>query len=67
MDSIQFDQYLGLLFKSQGYQTEVTRTSGDFGADLILHKNGTKIVVQAKPSATLKTLGSMQFSKSSEQ
>ncbi|MED1947090.1 MULTISPECIES: restriction endonuclease [Brevibacillus] len=48
MDGLQFEQYLGLLFRSQGYKAEVTRASGDFGADLILQKNGTKTVVQAK-------------------
>lgn len=48
MDGLQFEQYLGLLFKSQGFKAEVTRASGDFGADLILQKNGTKTVVQAK-------------------
>ncbi|WP_041749706.1 restriction endonuclease [Brevibacillus brevis] len=48
MDGLQFEQYLGLLFRSQGFKAEVTRASGDFGADLILQKNGTKTVVQAK-------------------
>jgi restriction system protein len=48
MDGIQFERYLSALFRSQGYQSEVTKAAGDFGADLILRKDGRKIAVQAK-------------------
>ncbi|APQ59835.1 hypothetical protein PPOLYM_02536 [Paenibacillus polymyxa] len=48
MDGVQFEQYLGHLFRSQGYKAEVTQASGDYGADLVLTKNGQRIVVQAK-------------------
>ncbi|KGE17583.1 restriction endonuclease [Paenibacillus wynnii] len=48
MEGIQFEQYLGHLFRAQGYKTEVTKAAGDYGADLILQKDGKKIVVQAK-------------------
>jgi restriction system protein len=48
MDGIQFEYYLRELYKSQGYRVEVTKVSGDYGADLILNKDGKKIVVQAK-------------------
>lgn len=48
MEGVQFEQYLGHLFQAQGYKTQVTKASGDFGADLILQKAGRKIVVQAK-------------------
>ncbi|ULO10416.1 restriction endonuclease [Paenibacillus sp. 19GGS1-52] len=48
MEGIQFEQYLGYLFRGQGYKTEVTKAAGDYGADLILQKDGKKIVVQAK-------------------
>ncbi|MFB5678769.1 restriction endonuclease [Paenibacillus terreus] len=48
MDGRQFELYLGYLFKSQGYSVKVTRAAGDYGADLVLEKAGTKIVVQAK-------------------
>nr|WP_305120972.1 restriction endonuclease [Saccharibacillus sp. JS10] len=48
MDGIQFEQYLGHLFRSQGYKAEVTQAKGDYGADLILTKNDRRIVVQAK-------------------
>jgi restriction system protein len=48
MDGIQFEYYLKELFKSQGYIVEVTKSTGDFGADLILKNHEKKIVVQAK-------------------
>jgi restriction system protein len=48
MDGIQFEYYLKELFQSFGYKAQVTKSSGDFGADLILRKNERKIVVQAK-------------------
>lgn len=48
MDGRQFEHYLGLLFKSQGFKVEVTKSTGDFGADLVIAKEGKRIVVQAK-------------------
>ncbi|MFW5434052.1 restriction endonuclease [Paenibacillus apiarius] len=34
--------------RAQGYKTQVTKAAGDYGADLVLQKEGKKIVVQAK-------------------
>jgi restriction system protein len=48
MDGIQFEYYLKELYRSRGYATEVTSASGDFGGDLLLSKDGKKVVVQAK-------------------
>lgn len=48
MEGVQFEQYLGHLFRSQGYKAEVTRAAGDYGADLVLTKDSKRIVVQAK-------------------
>jgi restriction system protein len=48
MTGRQFEYYLGHLFRSQGYEVKVTRESGDYGADLVIQKNGKKIVIQAK-------------------
>lgn len=48
MNGDVFEKYLGTLLKAKGYQAEVTQTSGDYGADLVLRKDGQKIVVQAK-------------------
>ncbi|MED4400351.1 restriction endonuclease [Metabacillus fastidiosus] len=48
MNGFQFEKYLSTLYESLGYQAQVTKASGDFGADLILKKDKRKIVVQAK-------------------
>lgn len=47
MDGFQFEMYLKALFKKLGYTPEVTRKTGDYGADLVL-KGKNKIVIQAK-------------------
>lgn len=44
----EFEDYLVELFKSQGYEVETTPSTGDYGADLILHKDRQRTAVQAK-------------------
>ncbi|WP_413306410.1 restriction endonuclease [Bacillus sp. 1P10SD] len=48
MDGIQFEHYLKELYLTKGFSAEVTKASGDYGGDLLLKKDGKKIVVQAK-------------------
>ena len=48
LSGTEFEEYLAELFKSQGYQVEMTPSTGDYGADLILHKDQQRIAVQAK-------------------
>lgn len=48
MTGRQFEEYLGTLFNSQGYNVSFTSATGDFGADLILKKGKETVVVQAK-------------------
>lgn len=43
-----FEKYLEVLFERLGYKVERTRYIGDYGADLIVQKDGIKTVVQAK-------------------
>ena len=45
---IEFEQFLQYIFTRLGYDAQATKASGDQGADLILRKNGTVLVVQAK-------------------
>lgn len=46
-----FEEYLGSIFGDLGYAVDLTPASGDFGADLILSKDGNRIAVQAKQYA----------------
>lgn len=48
MPGKQFEEYLADLFQRRGYKVRLTRETGDFGADLILEKDGERTVVQAK-------------------
>lgn len=48
MTGTQFEEYLAAHFQNLGYKVEHIGQSGDYGADLILHKDGNSIVVQAK-------------------
>lgn len=48
LTGIEFEQFLATLFERQGYSVHFTPVSGDFGADLLLEKDGEKIAVQAK-------------------
>ena len=43
-----FEKYLNALFLSLGYEVNLTSYVGDWGADLIISKDGVKTVVQAK-------------------
>lgn len=48
MSGKQFEYYLSSFFKYQGYKVDETPTTRDFGADIVLKKDGKIIVVQAK-------------------
>ena len=48
LSGTEFEDYLAEVFKSQGYQVEMTPSTGDYGADLILDKDQQRIAVQAK-------------------
>ena len=48
MRGLEFEHFLVPLFEKIGYKAEVTKGSGDYGADLTLHKRQKKFVVQAK-------------------
>lgn len=48
MSGEEFEEYLAAHFQKLGYKVKLTPKSNDFGADLILIKEGQKIVVQAK-------------------
>lgn len=48
MDGLTFERRLFHLFTSRGYRVEQTRARGDYGADLVLERDGVRTVVQAK-------------------
>ncbi|MDP2834788.1 MAG: restriction endonuclease [Pseudomonadota bacterium] len=48
LGGVEFEEYLAGLFRKRGFKVELTPCTGDYGADLLLIKNGTRIAVQAK-------------------
>jgi HJR/Mrr/RecB family endonuclease len=50
MTGKEFEKFLYVHFINLGYSVTLTQDSQDYGADLILYKDGTKTVVQAKRS-----------------
>ena len=48
LSGTEFEEFLAGLFRAQGYAAEFTAVTGDYGADLILSKDGRRIAVQAK-------------------
>ena len=50
MTGKEFERFLAVHFINCGYIVNLTKDSQDYGADLILYKDGLKTVVQAKRS-----------------
>ncbi len=50
MTGKEFEIFLDVHFKKLGYNVTLTQDSQDYGADLILYKDGSTTVVQAKRS-----------------
>jgi hypothetical protein len=48
LGGMEFEEYLAGLFRKQGFKVELTPCTGDYGADLLLIKDGNRIAVQAK-------------------
>jgi hypothetical protein len=48
MEGIEFEEFLKKFFETLGYNVELTKSTGDQGADLIIKKYDEKIAVQAK-------------------
>jgi len=48
LSGTEFEEFLAGLFRAQGYAAELTAVTGDYGADLILSKDGRRIAVQTK-------------------
>lgn len=48
MSGQEFEKFIAELFSRMGFDTEVTKATGDQGIDVIASKNGDKIGIQAK-------------------
>lgn len=48
LEGEKFEKYAKVVFESKGYKVTLTPKSHDYGADLIMMKDGEKTIVQAK-------------------
>lgn len=48
MNGFEFEEYSKIFFTSKGFEVSITQKSGDYGADLIIEKDGIKWAVQVK-------------------
>ena len=48
MEGFEFEEYVAALLSDLGYETSTTKKSGDFGVDIIVERNGEKIIIQTK-------------------
>lgn len=48
MSGYEFESFIAQLFKNLEYQVDITKSSGDQGADIIIEKNNERTVIQTK-------------------
>lgn len=60
MSGFEFESYVGELLSTLGYKSSATKKSGDFGVDIILEKDGKKIIVQTKRHSKKVSIGAIQ-------
>jgi restriction system protein len=48
MTGQEFEKYVAEILQTQGYSISLTRTTGDYGGDIVAHKNGITEVFQLK-------------------
>jgi restriction system protein len=48
MDGRTFEERLAVLFRQLGYKVDLVGRTGDFGADLVVSRDGARCAVQAK-------------------
>ncbi len=48
LEGVDFEKYLMYFFRKKGYKVKLTDSTNDYGADLVLYKDGITTVVQAK-------------------
>ncbi|ADK84550.1 restriction endonuclease [Desulfarculus baarsii DSM 2075] len=67
MDGQTFERYLAAIFRRNGFKVKTTAKSGDYGADLLLWRDGQSIVVQAKRHQGVVGLAAVQQAAAARQ
>lgn len=48
MHPVDFEHHCAAVLKTQGWTCKTTRTSGDFGVDIVAERQGVRVVIQVK-------------------
>lgn len=48
LSPVDFERFCGILLAGRGWSVKTTRTTGDFGADIVAERDGVRLVVQCK-------------------
>lgn len=59
----EFERYIAKLFEAMGFQTNVTKSSGDFGIDVIAKNNIETLAIQAKKFSNKNLVGNVDVQK----
>lgn len=73
MEGLEFERFTAQIYANLGYSTKVTQAAGDFGADVIAHKNGKTTAIQCKRysgavgiTAVQEVIGSLAYYKADQ-
>ena len=71
----QFEEFIAELFRKMGYSAFKTKSTGDYGADVIAEKDGKRVLIEVKqyskgnnvtPKEVQRTLGSLHYHKANK-
>lgn len=48
LSPVEFELFCGMLLAGRGWSVQATRTTGDYGADIVAERDGVRLVVQCK-------------------
>ncbi|MBI2574451.1 restriction endonuclease [Candidatus Woesearchaeota archaeon] len=59
LNHFQFERFVSIVFEKMGYQTYVTRKTGDYGIDVVAKKGDEIIAIQVKQNAKGNNVGNV--------
>lgn len=60
MNGYEFETFVALILSDLGFRSITTKKSGDFGADVVLEKDGKKIIIQTKCYSSKVSISAVQ-------
>lgn len=60
LSPVEFETFCALLLDRHGWQVQTTKTTGDYGADILARRGGVRMVVQCKRRAAAVGISAVQ-------